>query len=59
MAGILTLLVDEREERIKETKNARKTEILLADAGLAAPEIASLMGKNAGAVRKTLQRGRS
>jgi DNA-directed RNA polymerase specialized sigma24 family protein len=57
--GILALLVDEREERIAGNKDAGKTEIVLAKAGLAAPEIASLMGKKPDAVRKTLQRGRS
>jgi DNA-directed RNA polymerase specialized sigma24 family protein len=59
MVGILTLLIDEREERIKENKDARKTEILLADAGLPGPTIATLMGKKPDAVRKTLQRGRA
>jgi hypothetical protein len=58
MVGILALLVDEREERIKETEGVRKTEILLAEAGLPSPVIASLMGKKPDAVRKTLQRGR-
>jgi DNA-directed RNA polymerase specialized sigma24 family protein len=59
LAGILALLVDEREARVAEEKNAEKTEVLLAKAGLAAPEIAPLVGKNADAVRKTIQRGRS
>jgi DNA-directed RNA polymerase specialized sigma24 family protein len=59
LAGILALLVDEREARVAEEKDAEKTEVLLAKAGLAAPEIASLMGKNTGAVQKAIQRGRS
>jgi DNA-directed RNA polymerase specialized sigma24 family protein len=59
LAGILALLADEREARIEGDKAGTKTEILLAGAGLAAPEIAALMGKKPDAVRKTLQRGRS
>jgi DNA-directed RNA polymerase specialized sigma24 family protein len=59
MTGILALLVDDRERRITGDKDARKTEVLLADAGLPAPEIASLMGKNTGAVRMAIQRARS
>jgi hypothetical protein len=54
--AILALLIDEREQRIKETKGARKTEVLLAAAGLSGSAIASLVGKNVDAVRKTLQR---
>ncbi|MGH2974760.1 MAG: hypothetical protein ACRDLL_07830 [Solirubrobacterales bacterium] len=59
MAGVLALLVDEREARTKDDKEATKTEVLLAGAGLAVDDIATVMGKNAGAVRKTIQRGRS
>lgn len=59
LAGILALLADEREARIEGNKEATKTEILLAGAGLAASEIAALMRKKPDAVRKTLQRGRS
>lgn len=59
LAGILALLADEREARIEGGKGATKTEILLAGAGLAASEIAAVMGKKPDAVRKTLQRGRN
>jgi DNA-directed RNA polymerase specialized sigma24 family protein len=58
LAGILALLVDEREARVAGEKKAEKTEVLLAGAGLSAPEIASLVGKNTDAVRKAIQRGR-
>jgi len=61
LAGILALLVAEREERLNgvdEARKALKTELLLVGAGLGAPEIARLMGKNLEAVRKTIQRGR-
>ncbi|HZT91693.1 MAG TPA: hypothetical protein VFA05_06625 [Gaiellaceae bacterium] len=54
------MLVAEREERLNgvdEARKAVKTELLLAGAGLAAPEIARLVGKNLEAVRKTIQRG--
>jgi DNA-directed RNA polymerase specialized sigma24 family protein len=61
LAGVLALLVAEREERlngIDGKKQPVKTEVLLAGAGLTAPEIAQLMGKNLEAVRKAIQRGR-
>ena len=58
MAGVLALLVDEREERTKDSKEARKTELILAEAGLTPDDIAAVMDKNVGAVRKTIQRGR-
>jgi DNA-directed RNA polymerase specialized sigma24 family protein len=59
MAGVLAMLVAEREERIGENPSAPvKTEVLLNNAGLSAPEIARIMGKNSDAVRQTIQRGR-
>jgi DNA-directed RNA polymerase specialized sigma24 family protein len=59
LAVVLALLVDERERQVKEDKDARKTEVVLAGAGLGAADIAALTGKNVDAVRKTLQRARS
>lgn len=61
MAGVLALLVAEREDRLNagdEKYKPAKTEVLLSSAGLTAPEVAQVMGKNAEAVRKTIQRGR-
>src|SRR5438477_83327 len=56
LAGILALLVAEREERLSDDKSSPvKTEVLLASSGLTAGEIAQLMGKNLAAVRKTIQ----
>ncbi len=61
LAGVLAMLVAEREERLygsdEKTKPA-KTELLLFNAGLVPNEIAQLMGKNVAAVQKTIQRGR-
>ena len=59
LAGLLALLVDEREERVKGDKDARKTEILLADAGLSIEDIAAVMGKNYDAVRVAINRARA
>jgi DNA-directed RNA polymerase specialized sigma24 family protein len=59
LAGMLALLVAEREERLDDDKAPRKTEVVLASAGLTANEIAALVGKNVDAVRKAIQRGRS
>lgn len=59
MAGVLALLIDEREERTKGDKEAAKTEVLLANAGLSVDDIAAASGKNPGAIRKAVQRGRA
>ena len=58
-AGILALLVDAREARVKDDKNATKTEVLLDSAGLSLDDIAAVMGKKYDAIRVSLQRSRS
>jgi DNA-directed RNA polymerase specialized sigma24 family protein len=58
LAGILALLIAEREERLNEKGEVRKTEVILADAGLSIGEIAALAGKNYDAVKMTIRRGR-
>lgn len=58
VAGVLALLVDAREARVKEDKTAAKTEVLLSNAGLSITDIAALMGKNYDAVKVTLQRAK-
>jgi hypothetical protein len=59
ISAVLGLLVAEREERtgVNGTE-PRKTETILAAAGLTANEIAPLVGKKYEAVVKTIQRGR-
>jgi hypothetical protein len=57
-AGILALLVDAREGRIKDDKDATKTEVLLDNAGLSLDDIAAVMGKKYDAIRVSLQRSR-
>jgi hypothetical protein len=59
MAGILALLVDDREHRAKEDKSEAKTEVLLANAGVSVEGIATLTGKKPDAVRKSIQRART
>jgi DNA-directed RNA polymerase specialized sigma24 family protein len=58
LAGILALLVDDREARIKDNKDATKTEVLLDSAGLSLDDIAAVMGKKYDAIRVSLQRSR-
>jgi DNA-directed RNA polymerase specialized sigma24 family protein len=58
LAGILALLVDDREARIKDDKDATKTEVLLDGAGLSLDDIAAVTGKKYDAVRVSLQRNR-
>jgi DNA-directed RNA polymerase specialized sigma24 family protein len=56
MRAVLALLADEREARIANDENARKTEVLLRDAGFSLGEIAALLGKNYKTVQSTLRR---
>jgi DNA-directed RNA polymerase specialized sigma24 family protein len=57
--AVLALLVAQREERISTNgAEPRKTELILASAGLNATEIAPLVGKKYDAVVKAIQRGR-
>jgi DNA-directed RNA polymerase specialized sigma24 family protein len=61
MAGVLALLVAEREDRLNEADQKykpAKTEVILSTAGLSAGEIALLVGKTPGAVQKAIERGR-
>lgn len=58
-AAVLALLVEEHEARTDEKHEPRKTEVVLAGAGLTASEIAGLMGKNKDAVAKAITRGRA
>lgn len=58
LAGILALLVDAREGRIKGDRDATKTEVLLDSAGLSLDDIAAVMGKKYDAIRVSLQRSR-
>jgi DNA-directed RNA polymerase specialized sigma24 family protein len=61
MAGVLALLVAEREDRLNASDakyKPAKTEVVLAAAGLSAADIAPLVGKNRPAVQKTIERGR-
>jgi DNA-directed RNA polymerase specialized sigma24 family protein len=59
LAGILALLAEEREVRVADDKLAKKTEVVLADAGLSNEEIAAVTGKKPGAVRMAIRRARS
>lgn len=58
LAGVLALLVAEREERNNGRAEPRKTELILADAGLGIAEIARVTGKKYDAVKQTLRRNR-
>lgn len=58
MAGILALLVEAREERMKGDKNAEKIEILLSVAGLSNENISAVTGKQANAIRMTIARAK-
>jgi hypothetical protein len=56
MAGILALLIEEREERKKGDKDADKIEAILSKAGLSNDDIAAVTGKQSDAVRMAISR---
>lgn len=58
IAGVLALLIDEREERTRTSKDAAKTEVLLAQAGLSIEDIAAVTGKKYDTVRMAITRGK-
>jgi DNA-directed RNA polymerase specialized sigma24 family protein len=58
LAGILALLAEEREVRVKDEDTAVKTEMLLSRAGLSYKDIAAVTGKKADTVRVTISRGK-
>lgn len=62
LVGILALLAAERDERAAShpigSSAIRKTELVLADAGIATPIIARLLNKKPNTVAKTIARAR-
>jgi DNA-directed RNA polymerase specialized sigma24 family protein len=58
LRAIVALLADERDRRVQDDASARKTEVLLADAGLSYQLIAQLIGKQPDAVRKAISRAK-
>ena len=53
--GVLALLAADRDERAEDLP-PRRSELVLADAGFTAQEIAKLTGRNYEAVRSSLRR---
>jgi DNA-directed RNA polymerase specialized sigma24 family protein len=61
MVGVLAMLAAERDDQsnpARRPEDRRKTEIILADAGLTPAQIGQILGKKANTVAKTLQRAR-
>jgi hypothetical protein len=59
LAGILALLIDERESRTQDDKEAMRTEALLEQAGLSVEDIATATGKKGDTVRKAITRSKA
>ena len=59
MAGILALMVEEREHRVDGANDAVKIEVLLARAGLSNEDIAAVTGKSPNAIRVALNRAKA
>jgi DNA-directed RNA polymerase specialized sigma24 family protein len=58
LEAVLAIMVAEREARLG-SRDDKRSEILLAEAGLPLTDVAKLTGKNYGAVAKAVQRYRS
>lgn len=58
LAGILAVLVEEREQRVDGDKDATKIEVLLSRAGLSNEDIAAVTGKKADTIRVALHRAK-
>lgn len=61
MAGVLAMLAAERDDNSnpnRRPEDLRKTEVILADAGLAPAQIGQILGKKANSVAKTIERAR-
>jgi len=56
MAGILALLIEEREARLAGDREAAKIEVLLARIGFSNEDIAAVTGKQPNAVRMVISR---
>jgi hypothetical protein len=56
LLALLQILIDDRESRSDDRPKQIKTEVLLDRIGLASSTIATLVGKQPGAVRTTLSR---
>ncbi len=59
LLALLQVLIDDREGRADERPRQIKTEVLLDRIGLGSTTIATLVGKQPGAVRTTLSREKS
>jgi len=61
MVGVLAMLAADRDDRVnlgRRSEERRKTEIILAEAGLTAGQIGQVLGKKANTVSKTIERAR-
>ena len=59
MAGVLALLAADREDRLRsDGAEPRRTEVVLADAGLTAAQIGRVLGKKPNSVTKTITRAK-
>lgn len=62
MIGLLALMAADRDERVaaldKSSAPPRRTEVVLADAGLTAQQIGLLLNKKPNSVAKTVARAR-
>lgn len=61
MVGVLAMLAADRDDRAnpgRRPEERRKTEIILAEAGLTAGQIGQVLGKKANTVSKTIERAR-
>jgi hypothetical protein len=58
MTGVLALLAADRDERLADTYEPRRSEAILFDAGMPINDIAAALGRNREAVKSTIRRSK-
>ena len=59
LAALVALLAAERDERLDHRIDERRSEVVLADAGMSIAEIAQVLGRSPEAVKSAVRRQRS
>lgn len=57
--GVLALLAAERDDRLTDTFDARRSEVVLFEAGMTINDIAAVLGRKPEAVKSTIRRSKS
>jgi DNA-directed RNA polymerase specialized sigma24 family protein len=56
LRALVILLAQDRDERVAGETAAKRTELVLAESGFSSAQIATILGRNAEAVRSVIRR---